>query len=149
MRGLVQSLDTNGLGIEIRTAKDCHEGDIGRVPPGDDRHHTLDRREARRIDKMPGPVEPDLGDGMKVLRHQIPGIGGDHTGRDTGGTGKADQQMCIIAANALARDKAVGRAGLRHVLLDGTREVELLYAVMPPWWRRTISPSTAKCSRTR
>ncbi len=38
----------------------------------------------------------------------------------------------------------VGRAGLRHVEIDGVSEVELLYAVMPEFWGKGLATGMAR-----
>jgi len=38
----------------------------------------------------------------------------------------------------------IGRAGLHHVEIDGAREIEIAYAVMPEFWRRGFATEMAR-----
>ena len=38
----------------------------------------------------------------------------------------------------------IGRAGLRQVEIDGAREIEIAYAVMPEFWRRGFATEMAR-----
>ena len=38
----------------------------------------------------------------------------------------------------------VGRAGLHHVEIDGRREIEIAYALMPEFWRRGFATEMAR-----
>jgi ribosomal-protein-alanine N-acetyltransferase len=42
----------------------------------------------------------------------------------------------------------VGRAGLRHILLGQTDEVELAYALLPQWWGRGLATTAARACVT-
>lgn len=48
------------------------------------------------------------------------------------------------------RDRAdsrfIGRAGLRHVVIDGAPEIEIAYAVMPEFWRRGFATEMARAT---
>jgi RimJ/RimL family protein N-acetyltransferase len=37
----------------------------------------------------------------------------------------------------------IGRAGLRHILVERTEEVELAYALLPEWWGRGLGTTVA------
>jgi ribosomal-protein-alanine N-acetyltransferase len=38
----------------------------------------------------------------------------------------------------------IGRAGLRHILVEQTEEVELAYALLPAWWGRGLGTTAAR-----
>jgi RimJ/RimL family protein N-acetyltransferase len=38
----------------------------------------------------------------------------------------------------------IGRAGLRHILVEQTEEVELAYALLPEWWGRGLGTTAAR-----
>jgi [ribosomal protein S5]-alanine N-acetyltransferase len=38
----------------------------------------------------------------------------------------------------------IGRAGLRHILVEQTDEVELAYALLPEWWGRGLGTAAAR-----
>jgi len=38
----------------------------------------------------------------------------------------------------------IGRAGLRHILVEQTEEVELAYALLPEWWGRGLGTAAAR-----
>jgi RimJ/RimL family protein N-acetyltransferase len=44
--------------------------------------------------------------------------------------------------------RVMGRAGLRHVLLEGTPEVELAYALLPEFWGRGLATDIARACVT-
>ncbi len=43
-----------------------------------------------------------------------------------------------------ATGKFVGRAGLREYLIDGVKEVEILYALMPEFWNQGLATEIGK-----
>jgi len=44
--------------------------------------------------------------------------------------------------------RVVGRAGLRHLLVEGTPEVELAYALLPEFWGRGLATDAARACVT-
>ena len=42
----------------------------------------------------------------------------------------------------------IGRAGLRHILVEQTDEVELAYALLPQWWGRGLATTAARACVT-
>ena len=42
----------------------------------------------------------------------------------------------------------IGRAGLRHILVEQTDEVELAYALLPQWWGRGLATIAARACVT-
>jgi len=66
--------------------------------------------------EMPGAVEPDLRDSMKILRIELPGIGRDDPRRNAGGPRHGDHQMGKVAAHALAGDEAIRRVVLASLV---------------------------------
>jgi RimJ/RimL family protein N-acetyltransferase len=38
----------------------------------------------------------------------------------------------------------IGRAGLRHILVEQSEEVELAYALLPEWWGRGLGTTAAR-----
>lgn len=42
----------------------------------------------------------------------------------------------------------IGRAGLRHILVEQTEEVELAYALLPRWWGRGLATTAARACVT-
>ena len=42
----------------------------------------------------------------------------------------------------------IGRAGLRHILVENAEEVELAYALLPEWWGRGLGTTAARACVT-
>ena len=42
----------------------------------------------------------------------------------------------------------IGRAGLRHILVEQSDEVELAYALLPQWWGRGLATTAARACVT-
>jgi ribosomal-protein-alanine N-acetyltransferase len=42
----------------------------------------------------------------------------------------------------------IGRAGLRHILVEQTDEIELAYALLPEWWGRGLGTTAARACVT-
>src|SRR6056297_222512 len=77
------------------------------VRPNADPGNRVGRRHAGGIDEMPCPVEIDFSHRMKVWRSHPRGVNARKSGRDGRCARQGDHDMCIVAAYALALNKAV------------------------------------------